>query len=73
MKGLEELKKEIEQIVSKITISEIEQRIQEDELVEENIEIISNDDLKYECIKQSLIDLEEEVKVWKNEILELAA
>lgn len=73
MKGLEELKKEIEQIVSKITISEIEQRIKEDELVEENIEIISNDDLKYECIKQSLIDFEEEVKVWKNEILELAA
>ena len=73
MKGLEELKKEIEQIVSKITISEIEQKIKEDELVEENIEIISNDDLKYECIKQSLTDLEEEVKVWKNEILELAA
>lgn len=71
MKNIEKLKKEIKQMVDRMTIEEIEQRIKEDELYEENIELISNNELKYENVVYNSI--KEEVNVWKNEILELVA
>lgn len=69
MKSLEEIRKEIQQIVNEITISEIKERIEQDKLEEEDIEIISNDELLYEYIKSSFIEVEEEVSIWKNENL----
>lgn len=73
MKSLEEIRKEIQQIVNEITISEIKERIKQDKLEEEDIEIISNDELLYEYIKSSFIEVEEEVSIWKNENLPLVA
>lgn len=73
MKSLEEIRKEIQQIVNEITISEIKERIEQDKLEEEDIEIISNDELLYEYIKSSFIEVEEEVSIWKNENLPLVA
>lgn len=73
MKSIEEIRKEIQQIVNEITISEIKERIEQDKLEEEDIEIISNDELLYEYIKSSFIEVEEEVSIWKNENLPLVA
>lgn len=73
MKSLEEIRKEIKQIVNKMTISEIEERIEQDKLEEENIEIISNDEVLYEYIKNNFIEVKEEVSTWKNENLPLVA
>ena len=73
MKSLEEIRKEIQQIVNEITISKIKERIEQDKLEEEDIEIISNDELLYEYIKSSFIEVEEEVSIWKNENLPLVA
>ena len=73
MKSLEEIRKEIQQIVNEMTISEIKERIELDKPKEEDIEIISNDELLYEYIKSSFIAVEEEVSIWKNENLPLVA
>lgn len=73
MKSLEEIRKEIQQIVNEMTISEIKERIELDKPKEEDIEIISNDELLYEYIKSSFIEVEEEVSIWKNENLPLVA
>ena len=73
MKSLEEIKKEIQRIVNEMTISEIKERIEQDKPKEEDIEIISNDELLYEYIKTSFIEVEEEVSIWKNENLPLVA
>ena len=73
MKSLEEIKKEIQRIVNEMTISEIKERIEQDKPKEEDIEIISNDELLYEYIKSSFIEVEEEVSIWKNENLPLVA
>lgn len=73
MKSLEEIRKEIQRMVNEMTISEIKERIEQDKPKEEDIEIISNDELLYEYIKTSFIEVEEEVSIWKNENLPLVA
>mgnify|MGYP007089109621 CR=1 FL=1 len=73
MKSLEEIRKEIQRMVNEMTINEIKERIEQDKPKEENIEVISNDELLYEYIKTSFIEVEEEVNVWKNENLLLVA
>lgn len=73
MKSLEEIRKEIQRMVNEMTISEIKERIEQDKHKEEDIEIISNDELLYEYIKTSFIEVEEEVSIWKNENLPLVA
>ena len=73
MKSLEEIRKEIQRMVNEMTINEIKERIEQDKPKEENIEVISNDELLYEYIKTSFIEVEEEVNIWKNENLPLVA
>ena len=73
MKSLEEIRKEIQRMVNEMTINEIKERIEQDKPKEENLEVISNDELLYEYIKTSFIEVEEEVNVWKNENLLLVA
>lgn len=73
MKSLEEIRKEIQRMVNEMTINEIKERIEQDKPKEENIEVISNDELLYEYIKTSFIEVEEEVNIWKNENLLLVA
>ena len=55
MKSLEEIRKEIQRMVNEMTLSEIKERIEQDKPKEEDIEIISNDELLYEYIKTSFI------------------
>lgn len=73
MKSLEEIRKEIQRMVNEMTINEIKERIEQDKPKEETIEVISNDELLYEYIKTSFIEVEEEVNIWKNENLLLVA
>ena len=73
MKSLDEIRKEIQRMVNEMTINEIKERIEQDKPKEENIEVISNDELLYEYIKTSFIEVEEEVNIWKNENLLLVA
>lgn len=55
-----------------MSISEIKERIEKDELGDENIEIISNDELFYGYSETSFFEVKE-VNIWKNENLALAA
>lgn len=73
MKSLKEIRKEIRQIVNEMTISEIEERIKQDELEQENFEIISNDELVYKNVETNFEEVKEEVNIWKNENLLLVA
>lgn len=56
-----------------MTISEIEERIKQDELEQENFEIISNDELVYKNVEANFDEVKEEVNIWKNKNLLLVA
>lgn len=73
MEKISKMKKKIEEMLSKITVNEIERRIKEDKNEKEDIEIVKTFEVKYKNIEVKLIKNKEENEVWNIKTLELAA
>lgn len=73
MEKISKMKKKIEEMLSKITVNEIERRIKEDKNEKEDIEIVKTFEIKYKNIEVKLIKNKEENEVWNIKTLELAA
>lgn len=73
MEKISKMKKKIEEMLSKITVNEIERRIKEDKNEKEDIKIVKTFEIKYKNIEVKLIKNKEENEVWNIKTLELAA
>ncbi len=73
MDKISKMKKKIDKMLRKITVSEIERRIRKDKNEEEDLEIVKTFEIKYKNIEVKLIKNKEESEVWNIKTLELAA
>ena len=73
MEKISKMKKKIEEMLSKITVNEIERRIKEDKNEKEDIKIVKTFEIKYKNIEVKLVKNKEENEVWNIKTLELAA